>query len=80
MDMLSVLKKALSEAAEVPVESLQDDVAIEQQGITSFQLVTAYVWLEHELDISFQGDQMPYSTTSTIAELAKVVEEIRGSA
>jgi acyl carrier protein len=80
MDMLSVLKKALSEASEIPVESLQDDVAIEQQGITSFQLVTAYVWLENELGISFQGDQMPYSTTSTIAELAKVVEAIHISA
>ncbi|KPI03554.1 hypothetical protein OK074_4921 [Actinobacteria bacterium OK074] len=77
MDMVSVLKKALSEASEIPVESLQDDAALEQQGISSFQLVTAYVWLENELDISFQGDQMPYSTTVTIAELAKVVEEIR---
>ncbi|WP_055480131.1 phosphopantetheine-binding protein [Sphaerimonospora mesophila] len=80
MDMVKLLKKALSEAAEIPVESLQDDVALEQQGITSFQLVTSYVWLEHELGISFQGDQLPYSTAATIAELAKAVEAIHASA
>ncbi|MET9546467.1 MULTISPECIES: phosphopantetheine-binding protein [unclassified Streptomyces] len=79
MDMVTELKKALSEAAEVPVESLKDDVALAEQGISSFQVVTAYVWLERELDISFQGDQLPDASTATIEEVAKSIEAIRTS-
>ncbi len=76
MDILTELKKALSEVTEIPVDSLKDDAPIEQQGISSFQVITAYVSLERELDITFQGDQMPNASTATIAELAKSVEAI----
>jgi acyl carrier protein len=76
MDMVTELKKALTEVTEIPVESLKDDVSLEQQGISSFQVITAYVSLERELNISFEGDQLPDIATATIEELGKSIQAI----
>lgn len=68
--MLAELKKELSEAAGIPAVSLPDDVPLGQIGITSFQVVSAYMALERTLDMTFKCSEIPNAFTSTIAELA----------
>jgi acyl carrier protein len=67
------VRDVLADIASLPADTLRPDRPMQDLGITSIHIMSAIVQLEGIYDVELTGEDLQFSTASTIGELTGVI-------